>query len=228
MLIKTAQTPPSLPRPQTPASLEPDKPSDPSEQVTLSRDSGDLGDRTQQMLKGGGIGLAANVAAAGYPSTWLHEMGHAKMIELLYENGNPQVEVFPFKGGVTRWQLSPLSPLGEKLGSNGSRAMVAAAGTMVDMGVAMTTFGAGFKLRKKHPVVGAALMGYGAMTVTNSIAYAASAVGKDFAQLASQGHDFANLAVRAGIHPIASIALMASVLPAQYAVMKYLENRSEG
>ena len=37
---------------------------------------------TDKTMIGLGAGVAANVAAAGYPSTWLHEMGHAKMIEI--------------------------------------------------------------------------------------------------------------------------------------------------
>lgn len=175
-------------------------------------------------MLGLGVGFAANMAAAGYPSTWLHEMGHAKMIELMYEAGNPQVEVFPFKGGVTRWRISPLSEVGQKFGPDGARAMVSAAGTLVDMGVAATAFGAGFKLRKKHPIAGMALMGYAGATVANSIAYAASAVGKDVAKLALEGNDFAGLAVKAGIHPLVSIGIMAALLPLEYAALKYLED----
>ena len=115
--------------------------------------------------------------------------------------------------------------MGQKFGANGARVMVSAAGTMVDMGVATTSFGIGFKLRKNHPVIGTAMMGFGAMTVLNSISYAASAVGGDLAALAASGHDFASIAVRTGLHPLASIAIMASVLPLQYAAMNYLEKQ---
>ncbi len=177
-------------------------------------------------MRAGALGSLSYTAASAYPSTWLHEMGHAKMIELMYEGANPTVEVFPFKGGVTKWHAGPLSELGQEFGPNGARAMVSAAGTLVDMGVAATTFGIGFKMRKKHPIIGSALMGYGAMTVANSIGYAAIAVGKDVVKLAREGNDFAGLAVRAGLHPIASIAIMAAILPLEYAALKWLENRS--
>lgn len=175
----------------------------------------------------GGGAAALSLAGAAYPSTWLHEMGHAKAVELLYQNGQPTVEVWPFKGGVTRWQPSELTDLGKKFGPNGARAMVSAAGTLVDMGVAATSFGVGFKLRKKHPVIGTALMGFGGLTVLNSIAYAATAVGKNAVELAKSGNDFASLSVRAGIHPLASIAMMAAVLPLEYAALKYLESRND-
>ena len=178
---------------------------------------------TDKTMIGLGAGVAANVAAAGYPSTWLHEMGHAKMIGLMYDGASPTVEVFPFKGGVTKWRLAPLSDVGQKFGPNGARAMVSAAGTLVDMGVATTTFGVGYKIRKEHPILGTALMGYAGATVANSIAYAATAVGKDVAKLAMEGNDFAGLAVRAGIPPIVSIGIMAALLPLEYAVLRYLE-----
>lgn len=169
-------------------------------------------------------GAALSVAGAAYPTTWMHEMGHAGTIDLLYTNSSPSVEVWPFKGGVTKWQPSELSDLGKKFGPNGARAMVSAAGTIVDMGVAATSFGVGFKLRKEHPIVGTALMGFGGMTVLNSISYAASAVGKNVSELAKSGNDFAGIAVKAGIHPLASIAIMAAILPLEYAALKYLED----
>lgn len=181
-------------------------------------------DKVSQTLAGLGSAAALSTVGAAYPSTWLHEMGHAKMIGLMYDGAKPTVEVFPFKGGVTRWQLAPLSDVGKKFGADGARAMVSAAGTLVDMGVATASFGVGFKMRKKHPVVGTALMGFGGLTVLNSIAYAATAVGKNVAELAKSGNDFAGIAVRAGVPPLASIAIMAAILPLEYAALKYLEN----
>lgn len=193
-------------------------------------ESGEPGpSKLNDTFQGIGLGAAASLGGAAYPTTWLHEMGHAKTIELLYEGANPEVEVFPFKGGVTRWRLGPLSDLGKRFGHDGSRALVSAAGTVVDMGVATTAFGAGFSIRKKHPIAGTALMGFGAMSVLNSISYASTAVGGDLVALAKEGNDFANLAVKAGIHPLASIAIMAAILPLQYAGMKYIESKlSEG
>jgi hypothetical protein len=172
-----------------------------------------------------GVGAAASLLGAAYPSTWAHEMGHAKMIGLMYDGANPTVEVFPFKGGVTRWSPAQLSEVGEKFGANGARAMVSAAGTVVDLGIATTSFGVGFKLRKKHPVIGTAMMAYGGMTVLNSIGYAATAVGGDLAALSRQGNDFASIAVRTGVPPLASIAIMAAILPLEYAALRYLEKQ---
>jgi hypothetical protein len=184
--------------------------------------------REHPVMAAGVLGSAGYTAASAFPSTWLHEMGHATAIEHLYSNGRPSVEVFPFKGGVTRWYPSELSPLGKTLGNDGARALVAASGTLVDIGVATGTFGLGFTLRKKHPIAGAALMGYGAMTVVNSLLYAGSAVGGNLAALSSTGNDFATLAVKGGLHPLASMAILASILPLEYAALKWLENKREG
>ena len=45
--------------------------------------------------------------------------------------------------------------------------------------------------------------------------------------LAAKGNYFASIRVRAGIPPIASVAILASVLPLQYVAMKWLEDRAE-
>ena len=178
---------------------------------------------SNKTITGLGAGAAASFVGAAYPSTWAHEMGHAKMIELMYDGAKPEVEVWPFKGGVTRWSPGPLSEVGEKFGANGARAMVSAAGTAVDLGIATASFGVGFKLRKKHPVIGTAMMAYGGLTVLNAIGYAATAVGGDLAKLAREGNDFASIAVRTGVPPLASIAIMAAILPLEYAALKFLE-----
>jgi hypothetical protein len=69
------------------------------------------------------------------------------------------------------------------------------------------------------------MMAYGGMTVLNSIGYAATAVGGDLAALSRQGNDFASIAVRTGVPPLASIAIMAAILPLEYAALRYLEKQ---
>lgn len=170
-------------------------------------------------------GGVASLAGAAYPSIYAHEMGHKLAIEALYENANPTVEVNPFSGGVTRWSPSGLSETGQKLGPDMSRAAVSAAGTVVDTAVAVTTFAAGYRLRHKHPLIGTALMGYAGFSVFNSIAYAATALGSEgIPALAAQGNDFAGLALKAGIHPLVSIGFLAAILPAEYLLLRALEN----
>ena len=171
------------------------------------------------------LGSASYTLGTAYPSTWLHEMGHAKMAEALFVDPQTSIEVNPFRGGVMRWRPGQLSELGHKVGRDTARGMVAAAGPVVDMAIAATSFGVGFKMRKEHPLIGRALMGYGIMSVVNDIAYAGKALGGDMVKKAAAGNDFANMGVKLGLHPIASIAIMASIIPLEYLALKYLEDR---
>ncbi|MBM3462969.1 MAG: hypothetical protein FJX76_12780 [Armatimonadetes bacterium] len=173
-------------------------------------------------LVGGGVASLA-VSATGL-NVLAHEAGHAVSVSALFENANPTISITPMKGGVTSWNPSGgLSELGESIGLGGSRAIVSGAGAIVDTAIAMTTFAAGYKLRKSHPILGRTLMGYAGMTMLNDILYAGTALVGNAAALAAKGNDFASLAVHAGIPPIAAIAIMAAVLPAEYLLLRALE-----
>lgn len=166
-------------------------------------------------------GGAAYLAGSAYPTIYLHELGHKVAAEALYTNPRTSISIDPFKGGVMRWYPSELSPLGQRLGENGSRAAVAAAGPAVDTLTSVALFGMGFKMRKTNPVIGHAMMGYAGMNMANITMYAASGIGKTLAE--SRGHDFLNLQAFAGIPPWVSTVALASVLPAQYLIMRALE-----
>ncbi len=185
----------------------------------------DIGPWGRSALFGGVASLAGSV----YPSIYAHELGHKVAIEALYNNAHPVIEVTPFKGGVTRWTPSGgLTELGKRLGQEASRGVVSAAGTLVDMTSAATSFAVGYKLRKKHPVAGAALMGYAGYTVLNSISYAVTALGPEgIPTLAARGNDFAGMALNLGIHPLVSIGLMAALLPAEYWILHSFEKNAD-
>lgn len=215
MLITPARPkPPTPPAPKTPPPSKDD-----FDPIELIRD----GIEKDPLIRAGAMGSLAYVAGSAYPTVWMHEMGHALTAEALFQGANPIVEVTPFGGGVTYWRPGPLTERGQQLGFDGARAAVSAAGPLVDMAMAMTTFGVGYKIRKEHPYVGSALMGYAAFSVVNDILYASSALG-NVAKAAATGNDFANIAVRTGLHPLASIAIMAAILPAEYLLLRYLEN----
>lgn len=186
------------------------------------------GDLRRELTQTAMLGAGAWTLGAAYPSTWLHEMGHALTAEALFEGANPIVSVTPFGGGVTRWTPGELTPLGEDLGYRTARAAVSAAGPLVDIAMSMATFGIGFAVRKKYPMVGKALMGYAGFTMLNDIFYAGSALGKDLPALARSGNDFASLGVNAGIHPLVSMGIMAAVLPLEYLALKGIEKLFSG
>lgn len=170
-----------------------------------------------------GGGLLHTVVGAGGPAIYAHELGHAVAASAVHQGANPRISVTPFKGGVTRYTPGPLTELGQKLGPEGSRALVAGAGTLVDATSAAISFAVGYRIRKEHPVLGPALMGFGALTMANSVLYAGSALFGSLPALANQGNDFAALAVSIGLHPLASLAILGALLPAEYLLLKTLE-----
>lgn len=170
----------------------------------------------RSLIYGGG----AFTVGAAYPTVWLHEMGHALTANALYQGANPHITINPLQGGVTRWTPGPLTELGQKLGPEHARAAVAAAGTVIDVGIATTSFAAGYMMRKKHPVAGAVLMGYAGMSMANTVMYAASAL-----QAASAGNDFATFAAMTGIHPAITLGAMVAILPAEYLLLRHLEQK---
>jgi len=178
--------------------------------------------QVQDMLTGGALGTAAWLGATAFPSTYLHELGHKVAIQTLYSGAHAEITVNPFKGGVTKWSASGLSPLGEQLGAHGSRSVVAMAGTAMDALSSVALFAAGYKVRKKNPVIGNAMMGYGVMNMTNSTLYAASGIGKG-AATAKAGHDFVTLQTQLGIPCWASTAVVASLIPITYLVVRSLD-----
>lgn len=212
MKIQTA------PRPRTPQTLAkkqgPQGPKPPND-----RDK-----QMQDICLGGALGTAAYMGGTAYPSTYLHELGHKVAVHALYSGSTAEITVNPFKGGVTRWSAEGLSPLGERLGAAGSRSVVAMAGTAMDAMSSCALFATGYKLRKKHPMMANAMMGYGVMNMANSTLYAASGIGQS-AATAKAGHDFVTLQTQLGIPCWVSTAVVASLIPLTYLAMRALENK---
>ena len=194
-------------------------------EVAKQEPSADLTEK--ELLDTALYGAVATGVGTAYPTIFAHEAGHAAAALALYQDPKPSISVKPFQGGVMRWRPSPLTELGEKLGPVNSRALVAGAGTLVDATSSAIAFAVGYRMRHEHPILGPALMGYAGFTMLNSAIYAAGAVPAAFTgglpALARTGHDFANLATTVGLHPVASVALLAALLPAEYLLLRQLE-----
>ncbi|MEW6278069.1 MAG: hypothetical protein AB1758_05560 [Candidatus Eremiobacterota bacterium] len=168
-------------------------------------------------FRGGG----SYVAGLLYPTTYLHELGHAVAVNALYQGADPHITVTPLVGGVTRWtQGAPLTDLGQKLGRSTARTAVAAAGTAVDVGLSTIAFAAGYMLRKKQPWLGCAMMGYAGFGMAQTVLYALSAVGSTFV-----GNDFGTFAAMTGVPPLVTAGVLAAILPAEYLLLRYLERK---
>lgn len=199
------------------------RPASASELRKAAGNSEEAGLDAGDLFKCGIYGGLAHVGGAAGPSIAAHEYGHAIAANLVHQGANPSVSVSPFKGGVTRYTPGPLTELGQKLGADGSRALVAGAGTLVDATSSAIAFAVGYRIRKEHPILGPAMMGYAGLTMANSILYAGSALTGSLPVLAKQGNDFAALAVSMGLHPVASIAILGAILPAEYLLLRQLE-----
>lgn len=126
--------------------------------------------------------------------------------------------------GVTQYNYGDgPSALGEKLGPNGSKAFIAAAGSVSTLIPDMAGFAAGFKLRKKHP-----LLGYSLMTMT-AVHHFANSTYPLSAILGSKkpGHDWVAFARSTGIHPAITGAVFTLSLPAMGAAMYLWERRQQ-
>ena len=77
---------------------------------------------------------------------YLHEYGHAGAANLLYKNANPQITLSATGGNCT-YNSAQLSELGEKYGPSHAKALVASAGSIVEMVamLAITVLSAGDK-----------------------------------------------------------------------------------
>ncbi len=74
--------------------------------------------------------LAKIILTAGL--LYLHEHGHAHAANLLYKNANPQI-TFSATGGNCTYNSARLSELGGKFGPSHAKALVASAGSIVEM-----------------------------------------------------------------------------------------------
>lgn len=199
-----------------------------AQELRTAAANGDRVDLTVgEVVKSGVLGGVASVAGTAGPSIAAHELGHAVAANAVYQNANPSISIDPFKGGVTRYMAGPLTELGENLGPAGARALVAGAGTLVDATAAAISFAVGYKIRKEHPILGPALMGYGGFTMLNSVLYAGTALSGNLAALAKQGNDFAALATSIGLPPVASIAILGALIPAEYMLLRHLEKQAD-
>lgn len=194
------------------------------------------------------------IAATTGANTLLHEHAHGFVINQLYENPFVEIQVDGIDNlknlisqptpenlgrvltgydanqdggaGVTRFTLGDgLNETGQSLGANTSRALVSAAGSISEEIPALMGFAAGFKLRKKHPVMGYTLMTAASIQHLSSSSYVISALTPSIAK--HPGHDWAKFAELTGIPPLVTAVAFTATMPLLGAAMWYSEKRGE-
>ena len=139
--------------------------------------------------------------------TLIHEGGHALTANLLFQNANPRNILTPCMGGMTRFNTTHLTSLGEKIGRNGAlfiTTIVGPAATLLVSGIAMVV---GFVVQAKFPELAYYLIGVGRGDFYAHSFYALTALSSS---PPTTSHDFVRLRTY-GIHPLASaIAILAA------------------
>ena len=186
-------------------------------------------------------------------SVALHEGAHAVTQDLFFQPGNVELQVDGIDNlrnlvsdpsldnlvnfltakdvnednaaGYAAYVAEKLTPLGEKIGSNASNAIIAAAGCTSVEAAALLAFALGYKIRHKHPKIGAALMTLAAGWHINNTYYALSALWMDPNEV--PGHDWIAFSKYTGIHPAIPAVLMGAALPALAAGLYLMEKRAK-
>ena len=200
-----------------------------------------------------GCGIEYASAATG-ATTLLHEHAHGFMVNHLYEKPFVDIQVDGIDNlknlisqpsvenlgrllsgydanqdggaGMTSFTYGEgLNETGQTLGANTSRALVSAAGSISEEIPSLMGFAAGFKLRKKHPVMGYTLMTAAGIQHLSASSYTISAVTPSLAKL--PGHDWAKFAELTGIPPLATAIAFTATMPLLGAAMWYGEKRAE-
>lgn len=134
----------------------------------------------------------------------VHEGGHALAATLLYKKASPQVEISPFKSGITWYVKYPMSRIGELIGKRFSGMIVSAAGPMACIFTSTALLAISHRIEKIHPQISRYLEVSAIVSIASHVLYALSALLRSFH---SKSHDFVALHA-AGIHPLASCAIM--------------------
>lgn len=200
-----------------------------------------------------GIGVELGIAVTG-ANAELHEHAHGFMVEHFYKNPSVDIQVdgtdnlknlikqpsFENLGrvltgydlnkdgaaGVTRYTYGDgLNETGKALGENKVHTLISAAGSISEEIPALMGFAAGFKLRKKHPVMGYALMTVAGVHHLAVASYPFSALTTTSAQ--RPGHDWAKFAELTGIPPIITALAFGASMPILGVAMWLGEKKAE-
>ena len=193
------------------------------------------------------------IAATG-ASTYLHENAHATMVNTFYKDPTVTVQVDGIDNlkamvdnpswenlgkilaasdsnndgaaGVTRYSYGEgLNEKGQALGKENVHAIISAAGCVSEEIPLLMGFAAGFKLRKKAPVLGYTLMTMASIHHLATSSYPFGAITTTLAE--RPGHDWAKFAEMTGIPPVITAVAFAATLPALGAAMWFSEKKNE-
>jgi hypothetical protein len=150
--------------------------------------------------------LGVSLGSLHNPQILIHETGHVAAVEGLLQNGNPKIELFPYFGGSTSFQVSKPTELGKKLGVERIQPIIAASGPILSLAVSTVQLGVSLKLSHHAPELSRMLVLASLVNFLFHFVYAVSAI---WANPKNCANDFVVLKA-AGIHPLfAALAILA-------------------
>lgn len=141
-------------------------------------------------------------------SVLVHEGGHTLASLLVYQKNHPSIEIFPWEGGVTKFNAGILTEFGRFLGEKNARLLTIAAGPASQIILATLQIAFAHKLKEKYPTISKTLLVAGIHNIAQEVLYALSAL---LSSQKSLGHDFNNLWTLGGIHPVAAVIAMVAL-----------------
>lgn len=166
-----------------------------------------------------------NLAGLSGPNIAIHECGHALGAVSFFKNSHPKIDVFPFRGGQTSYQISyGLTKLGKFLGEHRSLLVTAGAGMMISTVFAMLEFGLAHGISGSYPTVSEWMNYHAISQLMNEVVYGLTAFLVSRFDLT---HDFVYLWKVGGIHPLIPIALMIALPLAEICLLKWLSSRKK-
>jgi hypothetical protein len=145
-------------------------------------------------------------AANPCPPVLMHECGHFGAATLFFQ-GKHRMQIHPFNGGLTKFYVSKLTSLGQKIGYRNSIFLITLAGTALALTAASVALIAGLSLRRSHPTASSYLIGAGILPFFHHASYALSTFSASPNNL---GHDFMRLWTF-GIHPLAALTVIVAI-----------------
>lgn len=152
------------------------------------------------------VGINFAVLTGYNVQTLIHESGHAMAASFIYKKAQPVIEIYPFLGGITQFQKTPMTPFGKNLGPVAATCLRVASGPALTLILSSVLFAIGLAIQEKHPQLGKYLISWSLLDFIVHSVYAYSAVDLDPSNLT---HDFTHLAIF-GLDPItATIGIIA-------------------
>lgn len=164
----------------------------------------------------------ANAVGMSGPNIAIHEGGHALSAMAFFKNSKPSIEITPFVGGQTSYEISGLTRLGRLIGEEKACLFTAAGGLLASTVFVMFEIACAHGLKDSYPTISECL-NYHAMTqLMNEVIYGLTALFISHIDLA---HDFVYLHQMGGIHPLVVIAVIIALPLAEICLLKWLESR---